>query len=230
MGDADFIYHGRLELAGDKRVKGRAYYRFTAAAAFGSDRLITLREPVIDVPDLQPTYRVDTAWVRDPMRDPAGTDHYSETQFTADIETGVYEGILKDPVYRWRDDQLGFYLYSDPGFTSSYYSGFDTRCGQNPWPAEAAFRGVLDKMTTVGVLLSSDPSGRRCVLTSDALREDISDARQCARSGGRPSRSGGGVAETGEKQSTSWPRGFGLVMNTRNQPTRVELRPRPHLG
>jgi hypothetical protein len=151
-GDADFIYDGHLELASGTRVNARASYLFTATSAFGSNRLITLREPVVEVRDLQPSYRVDTAWVRDPMRSATGADQYAENQFSADIETSVYNGILHDTVYRWRDDQLGFYLYSDPGFTSSYYSGFDTRCGQNPWPSETAFRSALNNMETVGVL------------------------------------------------------------------------------
>jgi hypothetical protein len=152
-GDADFIYDGHLELASGTRVDARAPYLFTATSAFGSDRLIKLREPVVEVRDLQPSYRMDTAWVRDPTRNPiTGAAQYSETQFAADIETSVYAGILQDPVYRWRDDQLGFYLYSDPGFTSSYYSGFDTRCGQNPWPSETGFRTALSDMETLGVL------------------------------------------------------------------------------
>ena len=152
-GDADFIYDGHIELASGTRVDARASYLFTATSAFGSDRLITLREPVVAVRDLQPTYRMDTAWVRDPTRNPTtGAEQYSETQFTGDIETSVYFGILNDPVYRWRDDQLGFYLYSDPGFTSSFYSGFDTRCGQNPWPSETVFRAALANIETLGVL------------------------------------------------------------------------------
>jgi hypothetical protein len=151
-GDADFVYDGHLELASGTRVSARASYLFTATSTFGSNRLITLREPIVAVRDLQPSYRMDTAWVRDPMRNAAGADQYTENQFAGDIETSVYQGILQDPVYRWRDDQLGFYLYSDPGFTSSYYSGFDTRCGQNLWPSETTFRTTLNNMETVGVL------------------------------------------------------------------------------
>ena len=151
-GDADFVYDGHLELASGTRVNSRASYLFTATSAFGTNRLVTLREPVVEVRDLQPSYRVDTAWVRDPMRTPTTGDQYNENQFTADIETSVYNGILLDPIYRWRDDQLGFYLYSDSGFTSSYYSGFDTRCGQNPWPGETGFRSALNDMETIGVL------------------------------------------------------------------------------
>jgi hypothetical protein len=91
--------------------------------------------------------------VRDPSRTTStSAEQLTEEQFTADVETGVYAGILTDPVYRWRDDQLGFYLYTDPGFTSSYYSGFDTRCGQNPWPSELTFPNALRDMETVGVL------------------------------------------------------------------------------
>jgi hypothetical protein len=168
-GEADFIYDGHLELVSGARVNSRASYLFTATSAFGSNRLITLREPVVEVRDLQPTYRMDTAWIRDPTRNPTtGAEQYAEGQFTADIETGIYEGILQDPVYRWRDDQLGFYVYSDPGFTSLYYSGFDTRCGQNPWPSETAFRSALSNIETIGVLHRySDVSGLEGTVTSN---------------------------------------------------------------
>jgi hypothetical protein len=151
--NTDYIYDGYLKLAGNKQVNPRASYRFTAATTLGSDRLVTLREPVVDVRNLPATYRMDTAWVRDSMRAfPTDEEQYSESQFISDIEIAVYDGILRDPVYRWRDDQLGFYVYSDPGFTTTYYSGFDTRCGQNPWPAESEFRSTLKDMETIGVL------------------------------------------------------------------------------
>ena len=201
-GDADFIYEGFLDLANGTRVKSRASYRFTATAALGSNRLITLREPIVDFADLRPTYRVDTAWVRDPMRDPAtGAEQYAETQFIADTETAVYDGILQDPVYRWRDDQLGFYLYSDPGFTSSYYSGFDTRCGQNPWPNDSAFPSALDSMEAMGVLhRNAGVLGLEGTNTSN-LPPPVTTYRDCA--GDAVKRSGlgtfsvrGGVTQT----------------------------------
>lgn len=144
--DDDYVYDGHLELQNGTRVNALVAYRFRAAATIGTNEVMPLREPVNTVKDLAATYRVDTAWVHDPG------DAYTFNAFLGDVETGVYDGILADPVYRWRDKQLAFYVYGGSGFTSSYYSGLDTRCGQNPWPAESAFRAAFNSMEVIGVL------------------------------------------------------------------------------
>lgn len=145
-GDGRFTYDGAIELQSGARVNSFSAYRFAAVAAPAANTVVVLREPVNNVQGLSDSYRVDTAWIQD------ATTTYTRANFFADIESSVYEGILADPVYRWRDRQLGFYFYSDNGFTSSYYSGFDTRCGQNPWPAETALRAALNDMEVIAVL------------------------------------------------------------------------------
>ena len=60
--------------------------------------------------------------------------------------------MLADPVYRWRDDQLGFFVFTHDAFVTSYFSGLNTRCGQNPWPLEVGFPPSLGAIEVVGVL------------------------------------------------------------------------------
>jgi hypothetical protein len=59
----------------------------------------------------------------------------------ADATALLYDGLLADPAYRWRDNQLGFYYTRTAGRTRDYDSGVASRCGQAPWrglPIEAA--------------------------------------------------------------------------------------------
>jgi len=142
----DFTYTGVLELSDGTRVSALTSYLFRAVDTVAENEVIPLREPLPRVKGLAPTYRVDTAWVRDP------SENYTDTLFLEDVEAAVYDGILADPVYRWRDDQLAFYEYGKAGFTSSFYSGLDTRCGQNPWPSEEDIPPGLGDMEVVGVL------------------------------------------------------------------------------
>lgn len=145
-GNNDFIYDGFVVLADGTEVHSRSAYRFRVAATIGADEVLALREPVKPQTELGVNYRVSTVWVHD------DGDGYTGAAFLADVESAVYSGILADPVYRWRDTQLAFYQYGSPGLTSSYYSGFDTRCGQNPWPGEPGFRPALNGLEAIGVL------------------------------------------------------------------------------
>lgn len=145
-GNNDFIYDGFVVLSGGTEIHSRSAYRFRAASAIGADEVLVLREPVKPLSELATNYRAGTVWVHD------DGDGYSAAAFLTDVESAVYGGILADPVYRWRDTQLAFYQYGSAGLTTSYYSGFDTRCGQNPWPGEPGFRTALNGMETIGVL------------------------------------------------------------------------------
>jgi hypothetical protein len=139
------VYGGSIELDNGDQVASRADYRFTVAEALPADALIEARVPLKAIAALDDTYRVDVAWVRDPQ-------NYASEAFVADVEHSLYDGLLADPVYRWRDNQLGFYVFTRDGFVTSYYSGFDTRCGRNPWPRDATFPAALSEIEVVGVL------------------------------------------------------------------------------
>ena len=178
--DDEYVYGGNIDLQNGTRVQSRTTYRFRAAASAGPNDLITLREPVKKVASLADSYRVQTAFVRDESGSSNGAPLYPEGDFSADIETAVYEGVLRDPVYRWRDDQLAFYQFGKPGFTSSFYSGLDTRCGQNPWPADAAFPGQLQPMEAVGVLHRHPTSGASVEGTIDPAADLATVFRDCA--------------------------------------------------
>jgi hypothetical protein len=138
-------YSGSLELSNGDTVRTRATYRFTVAAELPTDGLMEIRVPLNRTSGLADPYRVDTAWVRDP-------EGYEALAFVSDVEQNVFEGVLRDPAYRWRDDQLGFFLYTKAAFVTSYYSGRDTRCGKNPWPREPTFPAALAGIETLGVL------------------------------------------------------------------------------
>ena len=130
-------------------VRGDADYEFTVAARDNpSIDLRPVRVPVAPRPKLEGTrFAVSTALVRDPS-----DGAQSEASFTGSAWDLIFEGILADPVYRWRSNQLAFYYYSEPGFVSDYYSGLDTRCGKNPWPREARLPLLIKDMDAIGVL------------------------------------------------------------------------------
>jgi hypothetical protein len=64
-------------------------------------------------------------------------DYPSQDAVRADAQTLLYDGLLADPIYRWRDNQIAVYLSAFPGSTSDYYSGLTNRCGQLPWLGRA---------------------------------------------------------------------------------------------
>jgi hypothetical protein len=139
------VYGGFLELNGGRRVDSRAEYRFSVRDTIPADTLLDVRVPINKTPNLDDRYRVDTAFARDPT-------NYELDTFVGDVEKILFDGMLADPVYRWRDDQLGFSVFTHDAFVTSYYSGFNTRCGQNPWPLEFGFPQALLAIEVVGVL------------------------------------------------------------------------------
>lgn len=154
-GEAVLAYSGALELSNGDVVRSRATYRFTVTTALVPDSLVEVRVPVARTSELADTYRVDTALARDP-------EGYSIDSFISDVEQSVFDGMLRDPAYRWRDDQLGFYIYARSAFVTSYYSGRDTRCGKNPWPRDASLPAALSGIETLGVF-------HRKTTTSDGI-------------------------------------------------------------
>jgi hypothetical protein len=142
-GIGTYEYSGWLEF-GSQRVAAQTSYRFQANAGL-TPRLV-LREPVAPFASLADSYRLEVAWVRDPL-------NQTENDFLTDIERSVYDGILRDPIYRWRDPQLAFSVTGNTGVTTSYYSGIDTRCGQNPWPRQdRPFPNQLNQVAVLAVL------------------------------------------------------------------------------
>lgn len=144
--EGERIYSGFVELASGERIASRGQYRFTVASTLAANTKVAVRVPVQAVSAVSAAYRIDTALVRE---DAAS---YTSTQFLEDAHAGIFQGILADPTYRWRDVHLGFWLYTRPGMVSSYYSGLDTRCGKNPWPGDANLPSALGDIEVVGVL------------------------------------------------------------------------------
>jgi hypothetical protein len=138
-------YGGFLELSNGRRVDSRTEYRFSVMATPPPDTLIEVRMPVNKTAGLADSYRIDTAFARDP-------ENYGLAAFVDDVGKILFDGMLADPVYRWRDDQLGFLVFTHDAFVTSYYSGLNTRCGQNPWPLEVGFPSSLGSIEVVGVL------------------------------------------------------------------------------
>ena len=60
---------------------------------------------------------------------------YPNTEFDGFLEDleAVIEGLVTDPAWRWRDNQLAVYLLNRTGQTSDRASGEATRCGQRPF-------------------------------------------------------------------------------------------------
>lgn len=78
------------------------------------------------------------------------------TLFGDAIEPLLYDGLLEDPVYRWRDNQIGIYATERAGQVSDYYSGHSSRCGADPWPGLAEqgndLSEEIDIADVIGVL------------------------------------------------------------------------------
>jgi len=143
------VYGGSVQLSTGETVAARTEYRFTALtnpADQVANPIIEVRVPVKRVAAVQDSYRVDTAYAHDPF------GGYDFPAFVADVTASVFDGILADPVYRTRDEQLGFFVLVRDAFVTSYYSGIDTRCGQNPWPLENTLPGALSNIEVLGVL------------------------------------------------------------------------------
>ncbi len=150
-------------------VRGDADYTFTVAAPDNPTiHLRPVRVPVAPVPKLEDTrFAVSTALVRDPSDGALG-----EAAFTDSAWKLIFEGILGDPVYRWRSNQLAFYYYTQPGFVTDYYSGLDTRCGQNPWPREARLPLLVQDMDAIGVLHRRTDGGGASPETAEGTFRD----------------------------------------------------------
>lgn len=145
--EGERIYSGYIELASGERIASRGEYRFTVATTLPADQLLAVRVPVQPLSAVTESYRVDTALVRDET-----VAAFTSAQFLADAHAGIFDGVLADPTYRWRDLHLGFWVYPRAGTVSSYYSGLDTRCGKNPWPGDAVLPAALGPVEVVGVL------------------------------------------------------------------------------
>ena len=139
------VYGGRVVLSDGNTVSARAEYRFTVLSAVPANALVEVRVPEGKPASFADTLRVDLAWTHDPQG-------YTDAQFIADAADATFKGILADPVYRWRDRHLGFFVHTRPAFVESYYIGRDTRCGKNPWPSEAAWPTELANVAALGVL------------------------------------------------------------------------------
>src|SRR5262249_47379049 len=129
-------YLGFVELSTGTRADTRATYALSVLASVPADTLIAVRVPLKTPANLQDGYSIDTAFARDP-------DNYGLPAFVDDVEKSLFDGILADPAYRWRDNQLGFFVFTHDALVTSYYSGLNTRCGQNPWPLESALPAAL---------------------------------------------------------------------------------------
>jgi hypothetical protein len=172
--DTTLHYAGWLETSQGRVSAPR--YGLTVGDASGVDERIAVRVPVRPVSQLSDDYRIDLLLVRDPS-----DGALSVTDFVAAVESVVFDGLLADPAYRWRDDQIGFFLTTRPGVTDGFYSPFDTRCGQNPWPRDSGLPeevqgmevvGVLHRRTAAGVLVEGSGAGNGAV--------DKAQFRDCA--------------------------------------------------
>lgn len=90
----------------------------------------------------------------------------SDDGFQHDIERVVYDQLLRDPAYRWRDDQLAWFAFTRTGVTTSARSGSQSRCGQRPWPGLDLLPDFVRRYAAIdliGVLhRRSDPLFRDC--------------------------------------------------------------------
>ena len=149
-------YSAHIEVTdsdGSARVNGDAHYEFTAVELTSPVvRLIPVRVPVAPRSSLHDTrFSLDTVLVHDPS---AG--NFTAEAWRKTMSDFIYLGLLADPVYRWRSNQLAFYAYSQPALVSDFYSGRDTRCGQNPWPDLELLPSPVRAADAIGVFHQRD--------------------------------------------------------------------------
>jgi hypothetical protein len=106
-------------------------YGFHIGAPASPSTVLDLRVPV-------PTLG---AWRVLLVRD--GSSYASDLDVWNDAQHFLYDQILVDPAWLWRDNQLAFYYLTRPGVTTDYYSAVSTRCGQDPWPGTGTPPDVL---------------------------------------------------------------------------------------
>ncbi|MEN0066210.1 MAG: hypothetical protein AAGA48_28980 [Myxococcota bacterium] len=128
-----------------------------------------LRVPVVD------DGMLEVVLAHDPGR-PVG---YDENTAIADLETILYDYLFEDPIYRWRSTQVAFWYARRPAFTRPYNEGWDTRCGQKPFPDKlhaGALPDGLEQYEVLGVIhRNGGPGG-----VSDPIDGPTSSYRDCA--------------------------------------------------
>lgn len=135
----------------DAGAEGRApsSYTFLIGDPEAGDRIVALRVPLL-VPRPQ-LFRV--LLVRD------GESYTTDAAALQAAQAMLYDGVLDDPVHRWRDAQLAFYYTSREGITRDYHSGLQSRCGGRPWAGtghEAEAEAEAGRFALLGVLHDKD--------------------------------------------------------------------------
>lgn len=161
------MYSAAMEDDGGNTVSTRSAYAFHIGEPVGTNPLF-LRVPFT----FKHAYKVFL--VRDRLT------YSDDREVWDDMSTALYEQLLRDPAYRWRDNQLGFYYLREPGVTSGYDSGRSTRCGMDPWPGlpeppEAASADVI-------AVIHRDTSARDCAM----LGRRSGDVRSMSALGPKP--------------------------------------------
>ncbi len=168
--ELDVFYRAYVTDDRKRRRYSPGTYRFRYGHAEADDLArLPLRVPQIPNSNLDEDYRIDVLLVRDPSE----PGQYAADTFFDDLTTFVNEGVLGDPVYRWRDNQIGFFLTNRPGRTASFYDGVTTACGQDPWLG-ADDIPEAGGMEVIGVLHRRSSQGQGSVLDPGV------DFRDCA--------------------------------------------------
>lgn len=167
-------YSAHIEITdsdGDGRVNADAQYQFTAIDLDSQAvRLMPIRVPVAPRSSVRGTrFSLDTILTRDPSAGAYDAEAWRDT-----MSDFIYLGLLRDPVYRWRSNQLAFYAYTQPALVSDYYSGRDTRCGQNPWPELEFLPAPVRAADAIGVL------HQRSASAAGGIESVGGDFRDCA--------------------------------------------------
>lgn len=145
-------YSARVRGSDGQWIETIGTYQTQTGTPSGTPAVFPLRVPIAAGGEaIDHRHRIDVLLLWDP------TGGYPSRHFFRDVGRELNETLLSDPVYRWRDVQLAFWTYTQPGFTRGYYSPRSTRCGQNPflgdWPA------ALDFIDVVGVIHRKEESG-----------------------------------------------------------------------
>lgn len=142
-------YRARVLVSDGHWVETARSYQTQTGTPSGDPTVFPLRVP-LPRPGYQidETNRIDVLLVWDSAAKSGNPEfYYNSRHFFRDVQKAIYEDVLSDPVYRWRDSQIAFWTYTRTGMTRGYYSPRNTRCGQNPWlgewPAELDFAEVV---------------------------------------------------------------------------------------
>ncbi len=130
-------YLAEMQVAADETVESPIFTYDTRPGVPTTDRLYALRAPFHRRGAAFKIVLLRACGARQPLTSAANCRaQYADAPFLEDVEAAINGQVHRDPVLRWRSQQLAWYFYGRAGQVASVDSGLTARCGGDPWPSE----------------------------------------------------------------------------------------------